>query len=106
MASALRQISGEAWKIVVDPRANRIERLEALKLIAACKGVLLPNLDERWLSVRQVCQLRHVKQQLVEKVLLRKARKKKANRKQYIKRRLKKLEARKEMNESGSTAAS
>ena len=75
-----RRIADEAWKIVVDPRANRIERIEALKLIAACKGVLLPDINEQWLTVKQVVQLRRAKQALVEKVLRRKERKRRANR--------------------------
>jgi hypothetical protein len=54
--------------------------------------MLLPDLDERFLSVRQVCELRRIKQELTEKVLRKKARRKKANRKQYLKRRIRELE--------------
>lgn len=93
MTSETRRIADEAWKIVSDPRANRIERLESLKLIAATRGLLIPELDERWLTVRQVAELRRIKQQLVEKVLRRKERKRKANRKAYLKRRIRELEA-------------
>ena len=92
MASETRRIAEEAWKIVTDPRANRIERLEALKLIAATRGLLIPELDERWLTVRQVAEMRRIKRDLIEKVLQRKARKAKANRKQYLRRRIRELE--------------
>lgn len=98
--SEVRRIADEAWKIVSDPRSNRIERLEALKLIAATRGLLIPELDERWLTVRQVAELRRIKQQLVEKALRRKERRRKANRKAYIKRRIRELEV-----EQGSSGA-
>jgi hypothetical protein len=78
---------------VTDERSNRIERIEALKLIAACKGLLLPDINEQWLSVRQVAQLRRIKQELVEKALQRRERKKKANRRGYLRRQLKALQA-------------
>ena len=62
-------------------------------MIAAAKGVLLPDVNEQWLSVRQVAQLRRIKQDLVEKALARKERKQKANRKNYIRRKIKRIEA-------------
>jgi hypothetical protein len=92
MASEIQRIKEVAWAIIADPRSTRIEKLTALSLIASAKGMLLPTLDERFLSVRQVCQLRRIQQELVEKVLRRKARKAKANRKAYIRRRIQKLE--------------
>ena len=49
-------------------------------------------MDEKFLSARQICHLRRIQQELVEKVLKRKARKAKANRKQYLRRRIKELE--------------
>jgi hypothetical protein len=93
--SELKRIADEAWKIVTDARASRMEKLEGLKLIAATKGVLLPDIDERWLTVRQVCQLRMAKKTLLEKALRRKMQKTKANRKQYLKRRINELEGQK-----------
>jgi hypothetical protein len=88
----LQRIKCAAWEIITDPKSNRIERIEALKLIAAAKGLLLPDVNEQWLSVRQVAQLRRIKQQLVEKVLARKQRKQKANRLQYLRKRIAVLE--------------
>jgi hypothetical protein len=89
----VKRISYEAWRIVTDERSNKIERIEALKLIAACKGLLLPDINEQWLSVRQVAQLRRIKQELVEKALQRRERKRKANRRGYLRRQLKALRA-------------
>lgn len=85
----IQRIKYAAWQIATDPRASRIERIEALKLVCAAKGILLPELDERFLSVKQITQLRRAKQALVEKALKRKERKRRANRKAYIRRRLK-----------------
>src|SRR5579862_7275812 len=93
MKNELRRIADAAWQIALDAKASRIEKLEALKLVAAAKGVLLPELDERWLTVRQVTQLRQAKQQLVERVLRKKARRKRENRKAYLRRQIKTLEA-------------
>jgi hypothetical protein len=87
-----KRIAEQAWLIVLDARANRIERLEGLKILCACKGILLPDIDEKWLTVRQVAQLRRVKQELTEKALRRKERKKKQNRRGYIRRRIAVLE--------------
>ena len=102
MASEIRKIAEHAWLIVLDPRSSRIERLEALKLIAGCKGVLLPDINEQWLSVRQVTQLRRIKQELVERVLKRKAVRQKQNRRAYLRRRIKALEGQ-EGNNVGRT---
>ncbi|HZQ90368.1 MAG TPA: hypothetical protein VFA60_01090 [Terriglobales bacterium] len=96
MQRELRRIADEAWKIVLDTRSTRIEKLEALKLIAACKGVLLAELDERWLTVKQVCQLRQAKQQIVERVLRKKERRKRANRRAYLRRAIRAAEAQQE----------
>jgi hypothetical protein len=93
MASEIQQIKDVAWGIIADPRATRIERLEALKLIAATRGLLIPELDERWLTVRQIAGLRRIKRDMVERVLKQKARKARANRKAYLRRRIRELEA-------------
>ena len=61
-------------------------------------------MNEQWLSVRQVAQLRRIKQELVEKALQRKERKSKANRKNYLRRKIKTLEAQKETDGTTATA--
>lgn len=100
MKSELKRVADEAWKIVLDPHANRIEKIEALKLIAAAKGVLLPDINEQWLTVRQVCQLRRTKQQLVERVLRRKARRKVQNKRASLRRKIRALKAQQQQGES------
>jgi hypothetical protein len=104
MKTELQKIREEAWRIVLEPRASRVERLEALKLIAACKGVLLPDIDERWLSAKQVCQLREAKRALLEKALQRREQRRRANRKHYLRRTIAALEqAAKEEQENHDT---
>jgi hypothetical protein len=91
MKNELRQIADEAWRIALDAKSSRIEKLEALKLVAAVKGVLLPDVNEQWLTVRQVCQLRRAKQELVQKVLRRKARRKVENQRARLRRQIREL---------------
>jgi len=78
--------------IVSDPRAARIEKILAAQIILSAHGCLLPEINEQWLSVRQITQLRSVKQQIVGSVLKRKERRKKQNRRTYLRRRIKQLE--------------
>lgn len=101
MKSELRRVSDTAWSIIAHPHASRLEKIEALKLIAACKGVLLPDINEQFLTAKQVAQLRIAKRTLVEKALKRKERKRKANRKQYVRRRLKALEPEEDVGDTG-----
>ena len=96
MKREVRRIADEAWKIVLDARSARIEEIEALKLIAAARGVLLPDINEQWLTVRQVCQLRKARQELVEKALRQKARRKVENRRARLRRKIRELKAKQE----------
>lgn len=88
----LRQVVECAWSIVLHPKANRIEMLEGLKLVCAVRGILLPEVSERFLSTQQAVQLRQAKAALVEKALRVKSRRKRENRKAYLRRQLKSLE--------------
>jgi hypothetical protein len=88
----LQRIVESAWSIVLHPKANRIEQLEGLKLVCAARGVLLPDISERWLSTQQAVQLRQAKQALIEKALNCKARRKRENRRAYLRRQLRSLE--------------
>lgn len=88
----IARIRSEAWAIVTHPAAKRFEKIEALKLICATKGVLVPDLDERFLTVKQVLQLRTAKSRIVENALRRKEKMRTVNRKAYLKRRLRELE--------------
>jgi hypothetical protein len=93
MENELKRIAAEAWKIVNDPKANRIERLTALQLVAATRGILLFEISEQFLSARQITELRRIKQTLVEKVLKKKAKRAKCNRRNYLRRRINALAA-------------
>jgi len=86
------RIKAEAWRIVTDARANRIERIEGLKLICAARGILLPEVREDLLDRKQTVQLRKAKQELIEKALRKKAQRSRANRKSYLKRKIALLE--------------
>jgi hypothetical protein len=96
MKNELRRIADIAWQIALDTRSNRIEKLEALKLVAAAKGVLLPDINEQWLTVRQVCQLRKAKQTMVEKVLKLKSRRKVENQRARLRRKIRELKGQKQ----------
>lgn len=84
----LAQLKIAMFTIVEDPRASRIEKIEAAKVIAAIAGVLLPDTSEGLLSTRQAVELRQAKAAIVEKMLKRKERKRLENRRGYLKRKL------------------
>lgn len=93
MKRELRPIAEAMFSILADPRSNRVERIECAKVLLSLYGQFIPDVNESFLSVRQLTQLRQVKQQIVEKVLRRKVVRKKANRRAYLRRTLNKLEA-------------
>lgn len=92
MASEIKRIAEAAWLIVLDPKASRMEKLTALSILCGCRGILLPTLDERFLSVRQITQVRRVQQELVGKALRRKAARRKQNARAYLRKRLRELQ--------------
>jgi hypothetical protein len=100
-----KKIIEQAWLIALDARASRWEKLTALSIICGCRGILLPALDERFLSVRQVTQLRRVQEQLVGKALRRKAARKKQNARAYLRKRLRALEQGNDKQENDGTTA-
>jgi len=95
MRGNLKRLADVMWTVITDPRASRIERIECAKVILSCHGCLLPDVNESFLSVRQIVQLRSVKQQIVEKALRRKDRRKRQNRRAYLRRKIKALEGQK-----------
>lgn len=88
MRKELKPIRDAMAAILADPRSNRIERIEAAKVILSCHGVLLPDVDESFLSVRQLTQLRAWKRQTVEKVLKRKEQKRLQNKRNWLRRKI------------------
>ena len=93
MKGEVRKLADECWKIVADFRSSRIEVLTALSLIAATKGLLIPTVDEKFLSAKQIFRLRQMQHDVVEKALKQKAAKKKRNRKHYLRRRVREIES-------------
>jgi hypothetical protein len=93
MRTSLKQLSEAMWRIVLDPRSSRIERIECAKVILSCHGCFLPDLNESFLTAKQVVQLRGLKQEIVERTLRRKERRKRQNRRAYLRRQIKALEA-------------
>ena len=93
MRQDFRPIVEAMLAILRDPRANRIERIECAKVLLSCYGQLLPDVNEDFLSVRQITQLRRAKQDIVERVLKKKAARKRQNRRAFLRRKIKSLEA-------------
>ncbi len=96
MKKELMPVRDAIFAILADPRSNRVERIECAKVLLSLYGQFVPDVDERWLSVRQLTELRRFKHQAVEKVL----KLKRKNRKAYLKRRLKELEAKQQNQQS------
>src|SRR5437588_7312558 len=84
----LKQLTAAMFAIVLDPRAARIEKIEAGKLIAAIAGILLPDTNEALLSNRQAVELRLARQRIAEKMQRRRERKRLENRRHYLQRKL------------------
>ncbi len=102
MKRELRPIAEAMTAVLQDRRASRIERIECAKVLLSCYGCLIPDVDERWLSVKQIVQLRRVKQDIIERVLHQKEVRKKQNRRAYLRRTIKKLKQQQE--DSGTTS--
>lgn len=92
MKESLKPVAAAMAAILTDPRSNRIERIEAAKVLLSCHGCLIPEVNENFLSVRQIVQLRNIKQQIVISVIAKQKRRQKQNRRAYLRRRIKELE--------------
>jgi hypothetical protein len=90
--SESQRIKDAAWQLVLDSKSD-VVKVEALKVICGCRGILLPDLDERFLSVKQITQFRAMKASLVEKAQRRKKRRARENRRAYLRRQLKEIRA-------------
>lgn len=96
MRNELKQLKAAMWTILSDPRASRIERIECAKVILSCHGRLIPDVNEEFLSVRQITQLRSMKQQVVARVLRQKERRKVENQRARLRRKIRELKAKQE----------
>jgi hypothetical protein len=87
-----QRIAAVAWEIALDARANRIEKLSALGILCACRGIVVGEIREEWLPPKQIVQLRDIRRKLIERVLRKKAVRKRQNRKAYIRRKIRAIE--------------
>ena len=93
MRRELKELAAAMWTVIRDPKASRIERIECAKVILSCHGCLIPDVNEEWLSVRQIVKLRTMKQSVVERVLRTKDRRKRQNRRAFLRRKIRAIEA-------------
>jgi len=91
MKQQLKPIAQAMSAILADPRASRIERIECAKVLLSCHGQFIPDVDEKWLSVRQLTQLRMLKQEVAERILRRKAARKRQNKSAFLRRKIRVL---------------
>jgi hypothetical protein len=98
MRRELKPVSEAMTVILADHRSSRIERILSAQIILSLHGCLLPAINEEWLSVKQVAQLRLWQRGVLERVLRKKAARKKQNRRTYLRRKIKELETQKETN--------
>ena len=93
MRGQLKQLNIEMWKVLTDPRASRLERLEAGRIIASLHGILVAGgLGESALSTRDAVALRAAQREIAEKLFKRKNQKKNQNRRRYLRRKIEALE--------------
>src|SRR4051812_6333734 len=98
MKRELKPVVDAMMTILGDARASRIERIECAKLLLSCYGCLLPEINEQWLSVRQITELRRWKRDTVERILRGRAARKIQNRRAYLRRQIKNIEGANEQN--------
>lgn len=104
MKQQLKPIAAAMMAVLQDPRASRIERIECAKVLLSCYGQLIPDVNEEFLGVRQLVQLRKLKQEITERVLKKKAARKRQNRRAHLRRKIKKLEAARNTGGNNGTA--
>ena len=94
MRAELKNLNLEMWKILHDPRATRLERLEAARIVASVLGVLVPSgIGEAALSQKQIVQLRAARQAIADRLFKKKEQKRLQNRRSYLRRQIAKAEA-------------
>lgn len=94
MRGRLKELNKAMFDILNDPRASRLERLEAGRIIASLHGVLIPEgVNESTLSTKTIVQLKAAKTAIAEKMFKRREQRKKQNRRAYLRRRIAAIEA-------------
>ena len=98
----LKQLNVEMWKVLLDPRATRLERLESARIIAALHSVFVGSgIGEGALSTKAAVQLRAAQAEIAERLFRRKQRKRGQNQRAYLRRQIREQEQ-KNMEANGS----
>lgn len=80
--------------IVTDPKATKLERIEAARVIAACFGLVVPSaMESREVPTKLQIQVQAARRTVLEKLGLKKAAEARRNRRKYLKRKIAALEA-------------
>jgi hypothetical protein len=79
--------------ILLDPKASRVERIEAARVAASCLGLLVPSGLDSEVPTKLQIQLQAARRVIAEKLGLRRERISRKNRKAYLRRKIKALEA-------------
>lgn len=87
-ADTRKALNDTMLSVVLDARSSRIERIEAAKVLLSLAGMFIPDVNESFLSARQITNLRQLKQAVIERALNSKERKRKANRRSYLRKKL------------------
>lgn len=92
MKKDIKRIVAECWRIVDDRVTSKALKLEALRVLAACSGVWVGTADETLMDAKTAFSLRQARQQLIGRALGRKAARTRANRRNYLRRKIRTLE--------------
>ncbi|HEX4068184.1 MAG TPA: hypothetical protein VHZ09_19350 [Acidobacteriaceae bacterium] len=92
MTKELRQISKAMAAVLSDPKASRLERIEAARVAASVAGVLIPSPLDVAVPTKLGAQLQVARRVITEKLFEQRRKKAERNRKQYIRRRIGDLE--------------
>jgi hypothetical protein len=104
MRGQLKQLNVEMWKVLLDPRATRLERLEAGRIIAALHSVLVASGLGGGLSTKAAVQLQAARAEIAERLFRRKQQKRGQNQRAYVRRQIREQEQ-KNMEDNGSAVA-
>lgn len=92
MKRELKPLADQMIRIVRDPSATHLERIEAMRTILAMYGMALPGITPEMLNPGQLDQLRKWQQRVAEKLEQFRQRKAQQNRRAYLRRKIKELE--------------
>lgn len=91
MAQGLRRITKAMEAILADPKASRLEKIEAGRIAASAQGVLIPSALDAGVPTKLAAQLQLARRTIAEKLFEQRAKKVLKNRRQYVRRRITEL---------------